>query len=54
MEIIIGSSPQIGQSFPSNQAGGSSNGLIEVKLLNTRRPRQGIAGPPGAAREKNQ
>ena len=52
MEIIIGSSPQIGQSFPANQPGGSNNGMVEAKLLNVRRVRQGIAGPSGMERRE--
>jgi len=52
MEIIIGSSPQIGQSFPTNQPAGSSSGMVEAKLLHVRKPRKGVAGPSGMERRE--
>ena len=53
MEIIIGSSPQIGSGLPSKQQP-TSSGTVEAKLLNVRKPRQGIAGPSGMERRQKQ
>ena len=51
MEIIIGSSPQIGKDFPAKQQPATS-GAVEAKLLHVRKPRQGIAGPSGMERRQ--
>ena len=53
MEIIIGSSPPIGQDLPAKQPS-AVGGSVEAKLLNVRKPRQGISGPSGMERRQKQ